>query len=118
VTKERQTPAKWSELDAHFLTNVLGNSKFNNKTSVLITFDENEIYPFANQVYSLLLGDAIPQHLRGTNDSTFYTHYSQLSTVQANWGLHDHGPQDTNKSVADVFDFKAKVVTKTSPFIL
>jgi len=98
--------ANWTRT---FLTKVLGNSKFNNKTCVLITFDENEIYPFANQVYSLLLGDAIPQDLRGTNDSTYYTHYSQLSTVQANWGLHNLGRQDTNKSVANVFDFTAKV---------
>jgi hypothetical protein len=77
---------------------------------VLLTFDENEIYPLPNQIYSLLLGDAIPDELRGTNDSTFYTHYSQLSTVQANWGLYNLGRQDTNKSVANVFDFTAKAV--------
>jgi acid phosphatase len=65
-----------------FLTNVLRNSKFNNNTCVLVTFDENEIYPRENRVYSLLLGDSIPRNLRGSKDSTFYTHYSQLSTVQ------------------------------------
>jgi acid phosphatase len=71
--------ANWTRT---FVNDVLGNSKFNNNTCVLITFDENEIYPLENRVYSLLLGDAIPKDLRGTNDSTFYTHYSQLSTIQ------------------------------------
>jgi acid phosphatase len=61
---------------------VLANPKFNNNTLVLVTFDENEIYPLENRVLALLLGDAVPQNLRGTNDSTFYTHYSQLSTVE------------------------------------
>lgn len=64
------------------MTDVLGNSKFNNKTCVLITFDENETHSIGNRVYSLLLGNAIPRDLRGTNDSAFYTHYSQLSTVE------------------------------------
>lgn len=64
------------------MTNLLGNSKFNNNTCVLITFDENETYSIENRVYAILLGDAIPSALRGTHDSTFYTHYSQLSTVQ------------------------------------
>jgi hypothetical protein len=102
-----------------FITTLLGNPNFNNRTCVLITFDENEIYPLENRVYSLLLGEAIPQSLRGTNDSTFYTHYSQLSSVQvsdylasklmqANWGLYNLGRQDTNKSVSNVFSFMAK----------
>jgi acid phosphatase len=72
-----------------FLSNVLSNSKFNNKTCALLTFDENEIYPLENLVYSLILGNAIPIDLIGSNDSTFYTHYSQLSTVEANWGVYN-----------------------------
>ena len=92
----------------------------------MITFDENEIYPLENRVYSLLLGEAIPQSLRGTNDSTFYTHYSQLSSVQvtcslpvsrlmqANWGLYNLGRQDTNKSVSNVFSSLAKKVNYTN----
>jgi acid phosphatase len=71
--------ANWTR---SFMTEVLGNPKFNNNTCVLITFDENEDYPQENRVFSLLLGDAISGDLRGTNDSTFYTHYSQLSTIQ------------------------------------
>jgi len=72
------------------MADVLGNSKFNNNTCVLITFDENEIYGIENRVYSLLLGDAIPNNLRGTKDSTFYTHYSQLSTVEVLNHLYRH----------------------------
>src|SRR5579859_7191157 len=74
--------ANWTRA---FITNLLGNLNFNNNTCVLITFDENEIYPLENRVYSLLLGGAIPQSLRVTNDSTFYTHYSQLSSVQVRY---------------------------------
>jgi hypothetical protein len=43
----------------------------------------------------------------GKNDSTFYTHYSALASVQANWGLGSLGRQDTNKTVANVFQFVA-----------
>lgn len=46
-----------------------------------------------------LTGNALPLNLRGQKDDTFYTHYSSLSTVQANWGLRSLGRQDTNASV-------------------
>lgn len=36
----------------------------------------NGTYDINNNVYSLLLGNVIPDHLRGTTDDTFYTHYS------------------------------------------
>ncbi|KAJ7106626.1 hypothetical protein C8R44DRAFT_885902 [Mycena epipterygia] len=42
------------------------------------------------------LGGTIPLALCGTMDDTLYTHYSTLSTVQANWGLGSLGRQDTN----------------------
>jgi len=103
--------ANWTRT---FLSDVLNNPKFNNNTCVLLTFDENEIYPLENRVYSLLLGTGVPKDLQGTNDSTFYTHYSQLSTVQANWGLHNLGRQDTNKSISNVFDFVAKAINYTN----
>jgi hypothetical protein len=44
-------------------------------------------------------GTAVPLNLRGTTDDTLYTHYSSLSTVQANWGLKSLGRQDTNACV-------------------
>ena len=72
-----------------FLTPLLNNTNFNgNKTLILVTFDENETYETKNQVWTLLLGNAIPPNLRGTTDPTYYTHYSCLSSIQANWGLY------------------------------
>jgi hypothetical protein len=41
-------------------------------------------------------GTAIPLNLRGTTDDTLYTHYSAISTVEANWNLKSLGRQDTN----------------------
>lgn len=52
-------------------------------------------------------GGALPSELKGTTDDTFYTHYSSLSTVQANWGLGSLGRQDTNKTMSNVFSFVA-----------
>jgi len=72
--------ANWTR---SFMNEVLGNPNFDNNTCVLITFDENEHYPEENRVFSLLLGSAISGNLRGSGDLTFYTHYSQLSTIQA-----------------------------------
>jgi hypothetical protein len=92
----------------YWLTPLLADPKFNdNKTLILLTFDENETYEEANVVYTVLLGGALPKALVGKNDSTFYTHYSALASVQANWGLGSLGRQDTNKTVANVFQFVA-----------
>ncbi|KAJ7617124.1 phosphoesterase family-domain-containing protein [Roridomyces roridus] len=78
------------------------------RTLILLTFDENETYGIQNTVYTIALGTAIPVNLRGTIDDTVYTHYSMLSTVQNNWSLKSLGRQDTNASIASVFDFVAK----------
>ncbi|CAK5276510.1 unnamed protein product [Mycena citricolor] len=80
------------------------------KTLILLTFDENETYGEQNTIYTVALGTAIPLELRGTTDDTFYTHYSTISTVQANWNLKTLGRQDANETVASVFDFVAKKV--------
>ena len=94
----------WSKT---FLTPLLNDTRFVNKTLVLLTFDENETYTIKNNVWALLLGDAIPANLRGTTDNTFYTHYSCLSTVQANWGLYNLGRGDVNTNYSNVFAFVA-----------
>jgi acid phosphatase len=90
-----------------FLTPLLNNTTFMNKTLVLLTFDENETYTIKNQVWGVLLGDVIPASLRGTTDNTFYTHYSSLSTVQANWGLYNLGRGDVNPQFSNVFQIVA-----------
>ena len=67
-------------------------------------FDENEEYREQNRVFAVLLGDAIPQDLVGTTDNNFYDHYSEVSTVEANWGLYTLGRWDVG---ANVFSFVA-----------
>jgi acid phosphatase len=73
-------------------------------TLVMVTFDENHTYGKQNRVVGILLGDAVPAQLVGTTDDTFYNHYSEIATVQANWGLDTLGRWDVG---ANVFKFVA-----------
>ncbi|KAJ7751922.1 phosphoesterase family-domain-containing protein [Mycena maculata] len=92
----------------YWLVPLLTDPRVNGEdTLILLTFDENETYEIQNRVFSLLLGNAVPDCLRGTIDDTLYTHYSSLSTVQANWGLRSLGRQDTNPLLSNVFSFVA-----------
>ncbi|KAJ7847832.1 hypothetical protein B0H14DRAFT_2356973, partial [Mycena olivaceomarginata] len=77
------------------------------ETLILLTFDETEDYMIQNTVYSVLLGDTVPLKLRGTTDDTLYTHYSSLSTVQANWALKSLGWGDTIAALSNVLSFIA-----------
>ncbi|KAJ7110928.1 phosphoesterase family-domain-containing protein [Mycena epipterygia] len=93
----------------YWLLPLLTDPRVNDpETLILLTFDENETYEIQNTIFTLALGHAIPEKLRGTTDNTLYTHYSSLSTVQANWDLGSLGRQDTNATVSNVFDFVAK----------
>ena len=84
----------------YWLVPLLNDTNFNdNRTLILVTFDETETDTVNNRIFALLLGGAIPESARGTVDSTYYTHYSSLSTVEANWGLGSLGRGDTNKYV-------------------
>jgi len=90
--------AQWLQ---YWLVPLLSDQNFNdNNTLVVLSFDENESYTENNCVLTLLLGGAVPETARGTDDSTYYTHYSLLSTVEANWGLGSLGRGDTNKYVS------------------
>jgi Phosphoesterase family len=98
-----------------FLTPLLNNTAFNdNKTLIIITFDENETYTIKNNVWALLLGNAVPPSLRNQTDSTFYTHYSQLATVQANWKLYNLGRGDATPPNNNVFSFVAAAANWTN----
>ncbi|TEY87546.1 hypothetical protein BOTCAL_0001g00730 [Botryotinia calthae] len=88
-----------------FLEPLLTNPHFMNNTLVVITFDENEIYARQNRILTILLGDVVPKELRNTTDNTYYNHYSKISTVEANWGLHTLGRFDVG---ANVFKFVAE----------
>jgi len=98
--------AQWVQ---YWLVPLLGDPNFNTaRTLILLTFDENETYSLNNRVYSILLGGVIPQNLKNTTDDTFYTHYSTISTVEANWNLGNLGRQDTNKTLNNVFNLVAQ----------
>ncbi|ORX49398.1 hypothetical protein DM01DRAFT_1363840 [Hesseltinella vesiculosa] len=88
---------------------TLNNPAFLEKTLILVTFDEVETYNARNKVWSVLLG-AIPANLKGTKDSTYYTHYSSLKTVEENWDLGNLGRGDAVATESNVFEFLASKV--------
>jgi acid phosphatase len=90
-----------------FLAPLLNNTSFMNRTLVLVTFDENETYTIKNKIWGVLLGDVIPANLRGTKDNTFYTHYSAISTIEANWALYHLGRGDVITNYSNVFSLVA-----------
>lgn len=83
----------------NFLEPLLNNKKFMQRTLVLVTFDENHTYTEQNRVLALLLGDAVPANLVGSKDATFYDHYSEIATVEANWNLNTLGRWDVGANV-------------------
>lgn len=88
--------ANWAR---NFLNPLLNNTYFMNNTLIILTFDEDETYTDKNKMFSVLLGGAIPNSLKGTTDNTFYNHYSMISTVSLNWGLPSLGRWDCNANV-------------------
>ncbi|KAB8280488.1 phosphoesterase family-domain-containing protein [Yarrowia lipolytica] len=80
---------------ARWLKPLLSNEEFMKNSLVILTFDENHTKPLENKVLAILFGGAVPDHLKGTTDSTYYSHYSNIATVQANWGLDHLGRFDT-----------------------
>ncbi|KAI4753231.1 phosphoesterase-domain-containing protein [Aureobasidium sp. EXF-3400] len=95
------TAGAWTR---NFLEPLLNDKHFMKNTLVLVTFDESHTYTLQNRVFSFLLGDALPKKLIGTTDSQFYNHYSEISTVEANWNLHTLGRWDVG---ANIFSFVA-----------
>lgn len=83
----------------NFLTPLLTDKRFMDNTLVLITFDENETYSIRNNIFSILIGDSIPDDLVGTSDDNYYNHYSEISTVEANWDLYTLGHWDVGANV-------------------
>jgi acid phosphatase len=91
--------ANWAR---NFLDPLLNNTYFTNNTLIVLTFDEDETYTDHNNMFTVLLGGAIPASLKNTTDSTFYNHYSMISTVSMNWGLPSLGRWDCNANVLQV----------------
>lgn len=85
-----------------FLKPLLANEQVMNNTLILLTYDESATYSIPNRIVSLLLGGAVPKALHGTEDSTVYTHYSILSTLENNWELPNLGRYDVGANVFDL----------------
>ncbi|KAJ3274172.1 hypothetical protein HDV01_003455 [Terramyces sp. JEL0728] len=86
-----------------FIEPLLTNQLFQN-TLFVVTFDESanflNIDTVHNQIYTLLVGAGVPA---GTQDNTYYTHYSLLKTLQANWGI---GSLTSNDAGATGFNLR------------
>ncbi|KKK27220.1 acid phosphatase PHOa [Aspergillus rambellii] len=91
--------AKW---ERSWVSSLLENDYFMNNTLLLLTFDEDSTYPKSNRLFSILLGGAVPEGLKGTEDNTFYTHYSMIASVSANWGLPSLGRWDCGANLLDL----------------
>ncbi|ERT02969.1 hypothetical protein HMPREF1624_01273 [Sporothrix schenckii ATCC 58251] len=85
-----------------FLEPLLSDKRFMDNTLVLITFDENSSYSIQNKILGILIGDAVPAELVGTEDDNFYNHYSEIATVEANWDLPTLGRWDVGANVYKV----------------
>ncbi|ATY63410.1 Phosphoesterase family [Cordyceps militaris] len=90
------TAGQWARF---FLEPLLTNSNFMQNTLVLVTWDESETYSRRNNVFGMLVGDAVPASLVGTTDASFYNHYSEIATVSANWDLPTLGRWDVGANV-------------------
>lgn len=77
-----------------FLHDLLQDEYFTKDTLIMLTFDETDTYEIGNKVFTFLLGGAVPENLRGAEDDTFYTHYSIIASMSANWGLPSLGRWD------------------------
>jgi hypothetical protein len=83
-----------------FVQPLLEDTYFNDNALIYITWQANGQNPAAtNHVAGIILGDAVPPEYIGTVDDSYYNHYSQLSTVEANWDLHHLGRWDVGANV-------------------
>lgn len=75
------------------------NATFTKNLAMVMTFDENE-GTSPNQVYAVLMGGALST--QGHTDSTAYSHYSLLSTVEDNWSLGNLGTGDVTANIIKI----------------
>ncbi|OQE27817.1 hypothetical protein PENSTE_c004G04905 [Penicillium steckii] len=93
--------SKW---ERPWLEELLKNDYFMKDTLLLLTYDEDKTYIHknGNRIFSILVGGAVPEHLKGTTDDTFYTHYSTIASVSANWGLPSLGRWDCGANLLQI----------------
>ena len=65
-------------------------------------------------MFTVLTGGAVPAHLHGTSDDTFYNHYSTIATVSQNWGLPSLGRWDCHANVFELVANKTGYVASSS----
>ncbi|KAF9895412.1 hypothetical protein FE257_000318 [Aspergillus nanangensis] len=99
-----------AEWERNWMTPLLSNEYFMKDTLVLLTFDEDKTYPKGNRIFSILLGGAIPDDLKGTEDDTFYTHYSIIASMSANWGLPSLGRWDCGANILEIVANKTNYI--------
>ncbi|RIB13744.1 phosphoesterase family-domain-containing protein [Gigaspora rosea] len=74
----------------------LQKPSFTDNTLFFITFDENDNdNDTVNHIYSALYGTPVKNNT-DHNDTTHYSHYSYLRTVEDNWNLGSLGRNDSN----------------------
>ena len=57
-----------------------------NRTLILLTFDETETYTVDNHISALQLGGLVTESAHGKADSTYCALCPSLSAVEENWG--------------------------------
>jgi Phosphoesterase family len=93
-----------------FVAPLLEDKYFMNNTLLVINFDEDSTYTISNRVMTVILSDLLPEELVGATDDNVYTHYSNLATVEANWGLDTLGRWDV---AANVYSYIADITGDT-----
>ncbi|KAA8893301.1 phosphoesterase family-domain-containing protein [Sphaerosporella brunnea] len=108
------TAGEWTR---GFIEPLMQNEYFMNDTLILITFDENHSYTSPNRLFTILMGGAVPNASHGTTDDNYYDHYSEISTVEANWGLSTLGRFDVGANVFSLVANKTGDAVRTHPDI-
>ncbi|KAF7530945.1 hypothetical protein G7054_g9392 [Neopestalotiopsis clavispora] len=86
-----------------FVNDLLQDTYVNKNTLIYVTWQANGEYPeLRNHVAGIQVGSAIPPQFIGYKDPYYYNHYSELSSVEANWGLHTLGRWDVGANVWSV----------------
>jgi len=86
-----ETASTW--LQQFFSTRLTDTRFVDERTLVVVTFDESEKQTGPNQVWTVLLGGVVAGRT-GEEDAAAYGHYSVTKTLEANWGLDSLGRED------------------------
>lgn len=101
-----------------FIQNITSSSDYKQSRILIhVVYDEGVgkgAKTSDNEVFSILFGSALSSNVIGVNDITHYTHYSNLATVEANWGLGNLGKHDSNAPVFELSGTSALTSAGTS----